>query len=1153
MKIFKYNFFFYGMLITLFSALIYFTIDTYYKNEEMVSSQFQEKKLLQLDLRITVLRACLDARSQGLKMLASQPSIQNMSITDVEKDFDDMYAQLLGKGIESIWLLNSDGVITVSTNKQEMGKSYNDDPFFDWVSLPDIKDQIYIADFTQPVDSALENINSSASGQLRSYRFLMVIPLNKNRVHSNSEFSGAVLYVMNLKQVLISAFSSEYLDKDLKMWIMDSKGTLLFQPDHPEMVLRNINRRDEECKTCHESFDHLAHLLVDNKGTALYRLVDSPQKISVFKRFDYANISWVLVINEPYKSITSFSENNLLRIFILIVITILIFSLGSSKIYSYYRLKVKTEEKLKHIAEKEKLQTKLLKAKSLYSTVIETAHDLIFMLDTASNITFGNKSAETLIGYKLEELVGKSFITLIHRDDITYIRKIFTEVLDGNARSFETKILNKINEIFILSINAVPLLQDGQIVGIAGFGRDITTEKRNTERIVSLSRIYNVISKINEAIIRIKNCDDLFNEICNICVEIGQFKMAWIGIFDETVNAVKPAAFSGTENGYLAHIKITIDDTPEGLGPTGSVFKFLEHSVCNDIENDPRMLPWRDEALKRGYRSSAAFPICVRKKVFGTLNLYSENVNHFREEEIKLLSEVAADLSFSLDALESEKETRIKEAELIASEEKLAALFNTSVEGICITDIDENIIMVNPQMGKMLGYSTSELVNMNFSALIYEDQRKDFFTKMEDRKKGKSDIYEKKIIAKDGSIIWAAISASPIFNKNGEYEGSFGMFTDITEIKISAEKIAKSEHQFRSVWENSFDAMRLTDQEGVIIAVNNAFSKLFELPLNDLIGMPISLCYGEPSASYILGKYQSNFLDGNIKEKFETQITLWNGKIIWVELSNSFISPNVNKHYLLSIFRNITEKKNYVKELKSAKEKAEALEKIKSEFLAQMSHEIRTPLNIIMGNASLLKEEFSGNLNKNIVEILTSMDASSKRIFRTIDLILNMSELHTGVYTPILKVVDLDKDILLPLIQEMSQLAVEQNLQLIYMCIGENSVVLADDYCITQIFANLIDNAIKYTKKGHVKVLLNNNSTGDVIVEVIDTGIGMSDEFLQHLFEPFVQEEHGYSRSFDGNGLGLTLVKKYCELNNAVIQVESIKNVGSTFRIIFNK
>ena len=97
----------------------------------------------------------------------------------------------------------------------------------------------------------------------------------------------------------------------------------------------------------------------------------------------------------------------------------------------------------------------------------------------------------------------------------------------------------------------------------------------------------------------------------------------------------------------------------------------------------------------------------------------------------------------------------------------------------------------------------------------------------------------------------------------------------------------------------------------------------------------------------------------------------------------------------------------------------------------------------------------------------------------------------------------------------------------------------------------LIDNAIKYTENGEISIVILRDKDNNLVVEIIDTGIGINKEYLQNLFEPFTQEEMGYTRKYDGNGIGLALVKKYCELNNATIEVESEKNVGSTFRIIF--
>ena len=111
--------------------------------------------------------------------------------------------------------------------------------------------------------------------------------------------------------------------------------------------------------------------------------------------------------------------------------------------------------------------------------------------------------------------------------------------------------------------------------------------------------------------------------------------------------------------------------------------------------------------------------------------------------------------------------------------------------------------------------------------------------------------------------------------------------------------------------------------------------------------------------------------------------------------------------------------------------------------------------------------------------------------------------------------------------------------------------ILGDNYTITQIFANLIHNSIKYTSKGYIKIIADKNKKKEIVVKVKDTGVGMSSSFLNQLFDPFSQEETGYTRRFEGTGLGLTLVRKYCELNNASISVKSIKDKGSIFSVKF--
>ncbi|MBI9072668.1 MAG: hypothetical protein JEY94_13780 [Melioribacteraceae bacterium] len=226
-------------------------------------------------------------------------------------------------------------------------------------------------------------------------------------------------------------------------------------------------------------------------------------------------------------------------------------------------------------------------------------------------------------------------------------------------------------------------------------------------------------------------------------------------------------------------------------------------------------------------------------------------------------------------------------------------------------------------------------------------------------------------------------------------------------------------------------------------------------------------------------------------------------------------------------------------------------DKLKTEFLAQMSHEIRTPINTILNFVFLIKTDIGFRIGKSLTEYFKIIDGAGERIVRTINLILDMSQFQTNTYDPIIKEFDLVKSVLSRMYIEFKQKAKGKGLVLQLEVNSKNSLIRADEYTVNQIFQNLIDNAIKYTKTGNVKIKVLNNGKDQLVVMVSDTGIGIADDFLPSIFSAFSQEEQGYSRKFEGNGLGLALVKNYCELNEIDISVKSKKGEGTTFLLSF--
>ncbi len=184
---------------------------------------------------------------------------------------------------------------------------------------------------------------------------------------------------------------------------------------------------------------------------------------------------------------------------------------------------------------------------------------------------------------------------------------------------------------------------------------EVSERLQAEEKVLRLNRLYSVLSKINEAIVRIHDSEKLYEQVCRIAIEDGLFKMAWIGLTDPENFTVKPVASWGDTGGYLDHIKIYAADVSEGRGPTGMAVFEGTYSICSDIEHDTRMLPWRDKALRHGFRSSAAFPLRAGSAVIGALTIYSDTPQFFTADEINLLNSLVDDISFAIDFMANEK------------------------------------------------------------------------------------------------------------------------------------------------------------------------------------------------------------------------------------------------------------------------------------------------------------------------------------------------------------------------------------------------------------------------------------------------------------------------------------------------------------------
>ena len=383
-------------------------------------------------------------------------------------------------------------------------------------------------------------------------------------------------------------------------------------------------------------------------------------------------------------------------------------------------------------------------------------------------------------------------------------------------------------------------------------------------------------------------------------------------------------------------------------------------------------------------------------------------------------------------------------------------------------------------------------------------------------------------------------------------KSKLGELTEEINYRKKAEySLIKSEEQFRVMFENAPIGMVMLSPENQVMRVNKSFCKMVGYSPEELIDMHIRC---------LIDRDKNDFFNEENTPKQDPGVLDITSEKVLVRRSGAEINVIVKsvpifdvnkkiKHYIIQVL-DISQIKTIQKELLTTLEKAKESDRLKTAFLAQMSHEIRTPLNVILTSVPLLVDEID-NGDEELKIILNSVKSAGRRLQRTIDMILNMSSVQSGNYKPDYENFDIVSE-LKNMVNEFRSLAEDKKLQLRFLKNCEKLNIIADKYTVTQIFQNLINNAIKYTPKGFVEVAVI-ETYNKVKVEVRDSGIGMSPEYMKNLFTPFSQEDAGHKREYEGNGLGLALVKKYAEVNSANIEVESEKNIGSVFTVTFDK
>lgn len=579
---------------------------------------------------------------------------------------------------------------------------------------------------------------------------------------------------------------------------------------------------------------------------------------------------------------------------------------------------------------KEAIET-LEKERDKFAKIAATSPGLIYTMhqNTDGSIIFPYASDAILgiFGFYHHEIENDShkIFALVHPEDLGLLMikikdtKTNLVPLKGRYRYF-----HPIKGLVWHDVNSLPVVEPGGTVICHGIITDITDRIEAEQKLIKANRLYLFISQINQMIVRTTDEKILFKEACDIAVNLGKFKMAWIGMIDFANKQLVPAMTAGEDSGYLSIIKtISIEDKPEGRGPGGTAIREGKYVVCNDIENDAMMQPWQKEALERGYLSLMAVPIKKLGKVIGIFCFYANEKNFFDAEEIALLEKATGDVAFALEIFEKEALRKKAEEAVVESEQRYHMLTELSPVGIFRTDVNGLTTYVNPRWCEISGMSLQEALGKGWLKEVHEEDKNVLFQGWENAtNKQQNSLTEYRFVRQDGSVAWVIGQALPEKNIKNEIVGYIGTITDITERKNAETIILRENKLSESLINNLPGIFYLYEKSGKFVKWNRKFEEVTGFKTEEIAQMSLLDFYDEVDKERIRERIKIVF-EKNLPD-IEVELFTKNKNKVPYYISSHAIDYE-GKRCLLGMGIDLTERKKAEEKIKRANERFEMI------------------------------------------------------------------------------------------------------------------------------------------------------------------------------------------------------------------------------------
>lgn len=838
------------------------------------------------------------------------------------------------------------------------------------------------------------------------------------------------------------------------------------------------------------------------------------------------------------------------------------------------------------ISERKRAEQALTESESRLSGILSSMVDLVYAFDELGRFTFYHAPGNGDSHVSPDQFLGR-----LHSQVMPpHVDRAFTRAFDENRAGRVARYeygLELGGQTRWFSVNLSPLFLGGEFRGSVAVARDVTDRKHAEAALYNANRGLRMLSECTAALSRAMSEQDLVQETCRIAVDIGGYRLAWVGYADQDeARTVQPIAQSGFEEGYLETVRITWADTERGRGPTGTAIRTHAPVIAGDLLSDPGFGPWREEATRRGYASSIALPLLAEGRCLGALNIYASEPDSFSAEEAGLLAEVADNVAYGIVSLRNRAERRWMEGVVQRYAERLETLHQVdraileaqSPEDIARATLDRIRRLVPCRQARISAFDPDGQVPRVLAADDVEPasvagEHAPTQEAIETGRDAPREDVSIPLIARGEligvlrlapatgqtltlehiEIAYEVATPLAVALEHARLNERLRFYADGLEETVSqrTRELQAERDRTQAILESLGEAVIVADVEGRILFANRATLALTGFAGAEVLGESWRALQGVEQALAVYRRARESIRSGKP----------WRGELVSLRKdSTSYdvavtVAPLFDPDDPTRLMGSVWVQRD-VTALKEA-------ERLKDRFISNVSHELRTPLSIIaliVGNLDRLYDELDDARRRDMIR---SIREHVGMLGELVGDVLEISRIDSRRVSAERSRVDLvrlareEMEQQRPLARRKDQhLAISGSAKL---------MVEANEGQLRQIIRNLLNNAIKFTAAGgEIGCDCRQGVAGEdwgpgwpgtgalspgqwAGLRVKDTGLGIARDSLPYLFDRFFRVES--QGDIPGTGLGLAITRELVELHGGHIAVDSTVGQGSIFAV----